>query len=64
MARGEAADEGTGFGVVIIIGEAAFRGINLLATTKPAINAIARQVTKDIKLIISFHLSMLIIFHY
>ena len=44
--------------------EATFRSVNFLATTKPATNAIVKQVTKAIKLIINFHLSMLIIFHY
>ncbi|EEQ1552887.1 hypothetical protein FHK96_04805 [Escherichia coli] len=48
----------------MITDEATFRSVNFLATAKPAINAIVKQVTKAIKLIINFHLSMLIIFHY
>ncbi|EFI4121583.1 hypothetical protein HIE71_004191 [Escherichia coli] len=49
---------------MMITDEATFRSVNFLATTKPATNAIVKQVTKAIKLIINFHLSMLIIFHY
>ncbi|EFI4221157.1 hypothetical protein GXU20_003474 [Escherichia coli] len=49
---------------MMITDEATFRSVNFLATAKPAANAIVKQVTKTIKLIINLHLSMLIIFHY